>query len=108
MRRLRSVDEAREALSQAVVIVFKHSTRCGVSAAAYAQVRSFLDSHPDVPVCLVDVIEDREISAEITRASSVPHESPQVLLLKGGRVVWHASHYGITAEAVARECLKAD
>ena len=59
-------------------------------------------------VCLVDVIEDREISAEITRASSVRHESPQVLLLKGGRVVWHASHYGITAEAVARECLKAD
>jgi bacillithiol system protein YtxJ len=108
MRRLRSVDEAREALSQAVTIVFKHSTRCAVSAAAYSQVRSFLDSRPDVPACLVDVIEDREISAEIARATSVRHESPQVLLLKGGRVVWHASHYGITAEAVAREFLKAD
>jgi len=37
----------------------------------------------------------------------VRHESPQVLILKEGRVVWHASHYGVTATAVARELLRA-
>lgn len=107
MRRLRTVDEVREVFSQPVAVIFKHSTRCAVSATAHSQVRSFLESHPEVPVCLVNVIEDREISAEIARATSVHHESPQVLLLKDGRVIWHASHYQVTAAAVAREFLKA-
>lgn len=107
MQRLKSIDDARNVLSQPVSLIFKHSTGCHVSAAAYSEMRSFLESNPQAPVWLVDVIEDREISAEIARITSVRHESPQVLLLKNGHVVWYASHYGVTVEALARELLQA-
>ena len=107
MQQLRSTEEARDVLRQPVSVIFKHSTRCPLSAAAYSEMRKFLESNPQAPVWLVDVIEGREISMEIARITSVRHESPQVLLLKDGRVVWHASHYGVTAEAVARELLQA-
>jgi bacillithiol system protein YtxJ len=30
----------------------------------------------------------------------VRHESPQALVLRGGEVVWHDSHYGIQVEAL--------
>ena len=105
MHRLRSIDEVPDVLLQPLLVIFKHSTRCPVSSAAYSQVQGFLESNPQAPVCLVDVIEDREISTEISRITSVRHESPQVLLLKDGRVVWHASHYAVTEEAITRELL---
>ncbi len=107
MQRLRSIDEVRDILLQPVAVIFKHSTRCPISTAAHSQMQSFLESNPQAPVGLVNVIEDREISTEIARITSVRHESPQVLILKDGVVVWHASHYGITADAVARELLRA-
>ena len=39
----------------------------------------------------------REIEKQIGRA----HESPQVIVLRNGQVVWNASHFEITADAVA-------
>lgn len=32
------------------------------------------------------------------------HESPQTLVLRGGRAVWSASHRAVTAEAIAASC----
>ena len=32
----------------------------------------------------------------------VEHESPQVIVLRKGQVCWDASHFKITAEAVAK------
>jgi len=107
MQRLNSIDEVRDLLRQPVAVIFKHSTRCSLSAAAFSEMKAFLESNPQAPVFLVDVIEDREVSAEIARITSVRHESPQVLLLKDGHAFWHASHYGVTAGAVARELLQA-
>jgi bacillithiol system protein YtxJ len=62
-----------------------------------------MDEHPDVPVCLVDVIGQRPLSREIAGRLSIAHESPQAILLRSGTPVWHASHFGVTAEAMARE-----
>jgi bacillithiol system protein YtxJ len=36
----------------------------------------------------------------------VRHESPQVIVLRGGEVAWAAAHFKITAEAV-RKALEA-
>jgi monothiol bacilliredoxin len=107
MQRLKSIDELQYLLRQPVAVVFKHSTRCPMSTEAFSEMKAFVESSPQAPVFLVDVIDDRAISTEIARITSVRHESPQVLILKEGRVVWHASHYGVTATAVARELLRA-
>lgn len=85
------------------VFILKHSTTCPVSAAAYRAFRQFAEANPDAAVYrLVRVIEQRPLSNELASRFGVKHESPQVLVLRGGRVQWHASHGAITEEALAK------
>jgi bacillithiol system protein YtxJ len=65
------------------------------------EVSRFAAAHPDVPVCLVDVIRERSLAQSIAEALSVPHASPQVIVLRAGMPVWTASHRGIRAETLA-------
>lgn len=83
----RSHDEA--------VVLFKHSTMCPVSASAYEEMSRF-----EGDVGLVVVQKARPVSDEIETRTGVRHESPQALVLRGGQVVWTASHWKVTAEAV--------
>lgn len=46
--------------------------------------------------------EDRPLSLVVEEQTGVPHESPQVICLVGGRAVAQASHYDITAERLGR------
>ena len=83
------------------VVVFKHSNSCGISSAAYREMEK-LDN-----VSLLDVHQSRELSREVATITGVEHESPQVIVLKNGKAVWNASHYGVKAGAVA-EALEAN
>lgn len=47
------------------------------------------------------VIEDRPVSNEIAARLGVKHESPQAILVRGGKAVWHASHRQVTAANLA-------
>ena len=78
------------------VIIFKHSNSCPISAAAYREME-----HVDIDVRLVDVQRAREVSREIANLTGVRHESPQVIVLRNGKAVWNASHFDVTASAVA-------
>jgi len=66
-------------------------------------VQRFVQEHPEVPVYLVDVIRQRPLSREIAAHLGILHESPQAILIQGGAVRWHASHYDVTAEALAAQ-----
>lgn len=85
----RSHDEA--------VIVFKHSTTCPISSAAYREM-----SRLENDVAIVVVQQARDVSNEIAKRTGLHHESPQVIVLKNGEAVWSASHYDVTSEAVRR------
>ena len=50
------------------------------------------------------VREDRALSLAVAERTGVRHESPQAILLDGGRPIWHASHRDVTAAAVAEAC----
>lgn len=41
------------------------------------------------------VQESRDLSALVARETGVRHESPQVILFRGGEVAWSASHGAI-------------
>jgi bacillithiol system protein YtxJ len=58
-------------------------------------------AHPDPAVEQLDVFADRPACVAIETETGVRHESPQVLVFVGDRVVWHASHRRVTADAVA-------
>jgi bacillithiol system protein YtxJ len=78
------------------VVIFKHSLTCPISSAAYSQMEAFQGE-----VALVEIQLARALSAEIEKRLGIAHESPQVIVLSKGQVVWNASHFKITAEAVA-------
>jgi bacillithiol system protein YtxJ len=57
--------------------------------------------HVDADVRLVEVQSARDVSREIADRTGVRHESPQVIVLRNGKAVWNASHFDVTATAVA-------
>lgn len=77
------------------VVILKHSNTCGVSSRAYGEMSSFEGS-----VGLITVQEARDVSNEIERRTGVPHETPQVLILRNDEVVFKASHFQVKAEIV--------
>src|SRR5215470_11940301 len=86
------------------VLIFKHSTQCPISTQAYEEFTDFVEGLENLACGAVLVIENRKLSNAIADRFGVRHESPQALLIKDGRVVWHASHWSITAESL-REAL---
>jgi bacillithiol system protein YtxJ len=77
------------------VILFKHSTTCPISAAAYTEM-----SRVSNDVSLLIVQRARELSREIATRTGVRHESPQTIILRNGQAVWNASHWSIKAAEV--------
>jgi bacillithiol system protein YtxJ len=79
----------------APVILFQHDPYCPVSARAYREL-----SGAPIEAALVDVAHDQPVSRSIEERTGVRHESPQVLVVRDGQVVWSASHRAITRRAV--------
>jgi bacillithiol system protein YtxJ len=83
------------------VLLFKHSTRCSISAMALDRLQRGWDIPEEfVQPWLLDLIQHRDISNAIAERLGVMHQSPQAILLRDGRVVWHASHSAISMAAV--------
>jgi bacillithiol system protein YtxJ len=89
-------NELADRSNERPVVIFKHSLTCPISAAAYEQMAEF-----EGEVALVEVQRARELSDEIEHRLGLAHESPQAIVLHHGQVVWNASHFKITAAAVA-------
>jgi bacillithiol system protein YtxJ len=82
----------------APIIILKHSQTCGVSHMARDLLAS--DDLP-APVHEVVVQRQRELSQAIASTLGVRHESPQLLIVVGGKAVWHTSHAGVTPARLA-------
>ncbi|MGD8727664.1 MAG: bacillithiol system redox-active protein YtxJ [Gemmatimonadales bacterium] len=97
---LHDVTELDEILKTPCVVIYKHSNRCGISAAALLEVRHFAETHVDVPVYKVDVVAQRSLSLTVANRLGVRHASPQALVVKDGQAVWSTSHFRVTARAI--------
>jgi bacillithiol system protein YtxJ len=85
------------------ILIFKHSTRCSISSTSLDRFeRSWTKTQVDKPLKLyfLDLIKNREVSNAVARDLGIEHESPQILLLKNGEVIYHESHYGIALDEV--------
>jgi bacillithiol system protein YtxJ len=92
-----AIDKLTEQSKDRPVVIFKHSLTCPISAAAFDQMEVF-----EGRVSLVEVQKARELSNEIESKLGVRHESPQVIVVRNGQVVWKASHFKITSDAVTK------
>lgn len=78
-------------------VVFKHSTTCGVSRMVINMFKKNYSFTADqVDLYYLDLHAYREVSNETGIKFHVYHESPQLLVLKNGEVVTHASHGAIS------------
>ena len=51
---------------------------------------------------MIEIQRARPVSIALAERTGVRHESPQALLLRDARVVWHASHYQIHLTALEK------
>ena len=104
LRDLSDLDRLLEESARRPVLLFKHSYACGTSAEALDELIVHLDEQRrhDTDYAVVTVQTHREVSNAVTARLGVRHETPQALLIRDRRVVWSASHFRVTADAMAR------
>ena len=94
------LNQVKEKSMERPQVIFKHSTRCGISALA----KSRLDkANPadDIDFYYLDLISYRGLSNKVAQEFNVYHESPQVLIIKNGKCVYDESHMGISMADIA-------
>ena len=93
IQQLNHIEEKSKTKTQ---VIFKHSTRCGISRMVINQ---FVDGHnlteKDLDLYYLDLISFRDVSNEVGYKFQVVHQSPQLLVIKNGAVVAHDSHGAI-------------
>lgn len=77
-------------------LIFKHSTRCSVSLFVLNEFKSgYGFSEVDFTAYFLDLLRYREISNAIANQFDVVHQSPQLLIIKDGKAIAHASHENV-------------
>ncbi|CAM1333144.1 bacillithiol system redox-active protein YtxJ [Tenacibaculum aestuariivivum] len=94
---LHELEEIKKQSLKQPIAIFKHSTRCSISSIVIKRFAGSFDvSLKNFKVYYLDLITYREISNEVAYQFEVIHQSPQLLVVKNGVVLAHASHYEIT------------
>jgi bacillithiol system protein YtxJ len=83
----------------APVLLFLHDPYCPISRRAWGELQRLAEG-PLTDAYLVNVARQHDLSDAIEARTGVRHESPQALVLRGGKAAWDASHFAITAEEV--------
>lgn len=82
-------------------LIYKHSHRCSVcfvSKGNLEQASEDILEHADMH--FLNVVNNRTASDAVASELPVRHESPQVVLVDEGEVLWHASHGSIEADTI--------
>ena len=97
------LDEILATSKEKPVVIFKHSTRCGVSEGAkYTLMENWDFEGKELDFYYLDLIKYRPISNRIAQDFQVTHQSPQVLLVKDGKVAFHTSHHRISVDGLRK------
>jgi bacillithiol system protein YtxJ len=93
---LDQLEEIEKKSSGKPQIIFKHSTTCGISRMVMNMFNSSYDlSENQADLYYLDLHNYREISNEVGYRFQVVHQSPQLLVIRNGNTVSHASHSAI-------------
>lgn len=91
------IDEIKVASKHKMQIIFKHSTRCIISKMALKRFEDEFNLEGQIDLYYLDLIKYRDISNRIADDFEIIHQSPQILLIKDGKVIYNESHEGIDA-----------
>ena len=80
-------------------LIFKHSTRCIISSFALKRLQTCADE--DSTCWVLDLLSHRQISNDLADFFQIPHQSPQLFVIKDGTLFGSTSHEGIDCEFIA-------
>ena len=108
VQRIDELDELIAESEKQPLLLFKHSRSCGISAEALDELIEHLNSASpssttsDQPprYAVITVQTHRDVSNAVAARLGVRHETPQAIIVRGGRAVWSASHFRVNAASI--------
>jgi bacillithiol system protein YtxJ len=80
------------------VAILKYSNNCGSSSRLEKEIKKMDDEARTLPIYLVVVQKHVVLSRKISEMFDVKHESPQMLIVKNGKVIYTAHHGNINLD----------
>ncbi len=100
---IEQLEEIKNVSNTEAVLIFKHSTRCGISSMVIKQFEKlFTEEHQKLKVYYLDLLNYRDVSDEVGYKFQVMHQSPQLIVVKNGVSVHDAAQYDITQANLTR------
>ena len=77
------------------IFFFKHSITCPISRNVFRDVAEI-----ETEIWLMVVQDTRRLCDAIAEKTGIRHESPQTIIVRDGKTVYHASHYDTKVEEI--------
>lgn len=98
------IDEIVKKSFEKPQLIYKHSISCPISSMSKYRLEKST-APEDIDFYYLDLITYRAVSNKIANDFGVRHESPQVLLIKDGKTVYHESHNKINMDSIVAEAM---
>jgi len=100
-----TLEEIKEKSNQHPVLIFKHSSRCGISSMALNRLeRAWQEQEMSHLITyFLDLVRYRQVSEAVAQTFGVQHQSPQVLVIKDGQCIYDNSHMGINYTEIKQQ-----
>jgi bacillithiol system protein YtxJ len=99
-----SVEQLSELLhniGEKPILLFKHSTRCGVSSMVLNSFENDWSSGTELcDIYYIDLLRHRDVSNEVAVLTGIIHQSPQAIVIKGKEIIYDATHSAIDARRI--------
>lgn len=101
LTREEQLDQILDESKHQTVVIFKHSTRCGISRMVLKQFEKNYDlDDKEAKLYFLDLLQYRAISNAVAEKFKVMHQSPQMIVINNKEVVHQASHHDIDVKNI--------
>jgi len=99
-----SVEQLNDILlsdSEKPKLLFKHSTRCGISSMVLRSFEGAWSSGNELcELYFIDLLRHRDVSNSVAELTGIIHQSPQAIVIKGKEIIYDATHSGIDGRKI--------
>lgn len=99
---LGQLEEINRKSNNELSVIFKHSTRCHISKTVLKNFENNFKENDKIKFYYLDLLEYRTISNAISEQLKVEHQSPQIIVIKNGKCIFHESHENIDASELEK------
>lgn len=98
------LEEIKKKSNSKPQVIFKHSIRCSISSMVKSRLERS-EQPENVDFYYLDLINNRNLSNQLSEDFNVWHESPQILLIKDGKCIYDESHNAIRLEDILEQAV---